>query len=43
VRGVTRGSRSKHRGFSKLKLAQENFKTIDSAKKIALLGISDYL
>ena len=41
--GVTRGSRSKHRGFSKLKVAQKNFKTINSAKKFALLGICDYL
>lgn len=41
--GVTRGSRSKHRDFSKLKFAQENFKTIDFAKKIALLGVCDYL
>ena len=31
--GVSRGSRTKHRGFSKLKLALGNFKTIDSAKK----------
>ena len=37
--GVSKGSRTKHSGFSKLKLARENFKTIDSAKKIALLGI----
>ena len=43
MRGVTRGSRSRHRGFSKFKLARENFKTINSAKKIALLGIFDYL
>ena len=39
VWGVSKGSRTKHSGFSKLKLARENFKTIDSAKKIALLGI----
>lgn len=43
VWGISRGSRTKHRGFSKLKLALENFKTFDSAKKIALLGICDYL
>ena len=29
--------------FSKLEVAQKNFKTINSAKKFALLGICDYL
>ena len=29
--------------FSKLEVAEKNFKTINSAKKFALLGICDYL
>ena len=29
--------------FSKLEVAQKNLKTINSAKKFALLGICDYL